>query len=473
MAVECTLTLGALPIDVIYEILGHLTVEDLLRTRRVCKKLFAASQQRNVWASIYQRSPLLLPDERISKYSSHELEAALIRASKVHMNWTRSEEPVFSRRRYPHELPTYNFAARVIAGRYLQVAERGGISWYDLDSGDIGTPVLHYPCSSIVPMAAYCKHQVNAEGGGMYSVWVTFLSSPGTLEVLKLSLGKSLKVELYATLPMQRTITSVVINHDWLLPIREFMSSSDLVEIFHIPSRAMMCLPMHNHASDPSDISNLHCVISARFLFVMFSARNETTVNVYTLPQTMPNVAHGAGNKLIPRSHCGVYPHVISSIKAIETYPSGRPFGTDATPHSVSFLALVYINAPHTTWTSKIDLHVLDAVVSPHGGTVDMYTISKTTLNAGIASTTLALSAREGMCMAVTHSSPGPLILAHHIERRGTECTMSMKTIKPPRGLQSREMVAMCGFRGRLCLIGGWTYIEILDCVAVIKLHST
>lgn len=37
MAVECPLILGALPIDVIYEILGHLTVEDLLRTRRVSR----------------------------------------------------------------------------------------------------------------------------------------------------------------------------------------------------------------------------------------------------------------------------------------------------------------------------------------------------------------------------------------------------------------------------------------------------
>lgn len=35
MAVEYPLTLGALPIDVVYEILGHLTVHDLLRTRRV------------------------------------------------------------------------------------------------------------------------------------------------------------------------------------------------------------------------------------------------------------------------------------------------------------------------------------------------------------------------------------------------------------------------------------------------------
>lgn len=223
-------------------------------------------------------------------------------------------------------------------------------------------------------------------------------------------------------------------------------------------------LNAQNHATDPTDMSNLHCVISARFLFVMLSARNETIVDVYTLPQTMPTAAHGANGKLIPRSHSGVYPHAISSIKAIETYPSGRPFVADATPHSVSFLALVYINHPRTSWTSKIDLHVFDAIVSPLEATVDLYTRAKATLNVGIANTTLALSARGGLCMAVTHSSPGPVILAHHIERRGTECTMTTKMIKPPVGLQSREMVSMCGFRGRLCLIGGWTHIEVLDC---------
>lgn len=223
-------------------------------------------------------------------------------------------------------------------------------------------------------------------------------------------------------------------------------------------------LNAQNHASDPSAMSNLQCVITARFLFVMFSLRNETIIDVYTLPQTAPDAAHGVSNKLIPRSHCGVYPHAISTIKAIETYPSGRPFATDTTPDSVCFLALVYINHQRTSWTSKIDLHVFDAVVSPHGATLDMNTLSKATLNGGIANTTLALSARRGLCMAVTHSSPGPVILAHHIERKGTECTMTMKAIKPPHGFQSREMVSVCGFRGRLCLIGGWTYIEILDC---------
>ena len=34
-------------------------------------------------------------------------------------------------------------------------------------------------------------------------------------------------------------------GHDWLLPIREFASSDDPIDLFHIPSRATVHVPMH------------------------------------------------------------------------------------------------------------------------------------------------------------------------------------------------------------------------------------
>ena len=34
-------------------------------------------------------------------------------------------------------------------------------------------------------------------------------------------------------------------GHDWLLPIREFVSLDGPMDLFHIPSRAIVHLPMH------------------------------------------------------------------------------------------------------------------------------------------------------------------------------------------------------------------------------------
>jgi hypothetical protein len=82
----------------------------------------------------------------------------------------------------------------------------------------------------------------------------------------------------------------------------------------------------------------------------------------------------------------------------------------------------------------------------------------------GIATTELSLSASSGICMAVTHSSLGPVVLAHHIRRQQSSMwTMSVKTLELSEGFQSRGMIAFDGFRGRLCLLNGWTNIEILD----------
>ncbi|KAF8195581.1 hypothetical protein BJ912DRAFT_148735 [Pholiota molesta] len=120
-----------------------------------------------------------------------------------------------------------------------------------------------------------------------------------------------------------------------------------------------------------------------------------------------------------------------------------------------------YVNRSPTTWTSKIGLHFFDAAVDPHGA-LTFTTQSQTILNVGIATTSLSLSSRAGICLAVTHSSPGPAILAHRIERhQNSGCNMTTRAIKLPDGESSREMLAFDGYRGRLCLItGGLTSIS-------------
>lgn len=206
----------------------------------------------------------------------------------------------------------------------------------------------------------------------------------------------------------------------------------------------------------------MNYVITSRYLYLMFSLRSETLVDMYSLP-TSPRAA--TSQSKLPKSHSGIYPHAISNLQLVEVHhdpPQSTTYSIGQQTRT-TFLALVYVSRSPTTWTSKIGLHVFDAVVDSTE-TLTLTTRAHTTLNVGIATTALSLSASSGICLAVTHSSPGPVVLAHHIRRQqGSVWMMGVKTLKLSEDFQSRDMIAFDGFRGRLCLINRWTNIEILD----------
>lgn len=116
----------------------------------------------------------------MSSKSTQQLEAIIVRAAKIHRNWTsESDVSTLTRRTFPRQLPTYDFDADVISGRYLQLAEDSiGISWYDLEGTDLNNPILTYPCETIVPMSGYLNYSVNANGEGPDAVWVSFVAAP-------------------------------------------------------------------------------------------------------------------------------------------------------------------------------------------------------------------------------------------------------------------------------------------------------
>lgn len=212
----------------------------------------------------------------------------------------------------------------------------------------------------------------------------------------------------------------------------------------------------------------MNYAITSRHLFLLFSLRDETLVDVYTLPKRMDTASLTTIHpRRLIRSHSGVYPHAISKIQVLETSTEIRHRISNQVLKCddvrVSFLALVYANHSRTSWTSKIALHVIEAHAH-RTGMLSFVTQSGRTLNVGMTNTILALSTRSGRCLAVTHSMPGSVLLAHSITLEDSSCTMNVKPISLPKGFQSRDMLAFDGFRGRLCLINGWTKIDILDC---------
>lgn len=145
---------------------------------KVCRRLYQATFERSVWVNCYYRSSLLLPEGPLSCQSTQQLEAILVRAAKIHQSWTSDVSTTLRRRKFPRLLPTYDFEAHVISGRYLQLAEGDvGISWYDLESTDLSNPILTYPCNTIIPMPGFLNYSVNANGEGPDTLWVSLVAA--------------------------------------------------------------------------------------------------------------------------------------------------------------------------------------------------------------------------------------------------------------------------------------------------------
>ena len=245
-----------------------------------------ASYERSVWDKAYKHSELLLPEGPFSSQSSSQLEALLVRATKVSRAWTSSRPPILTRRRFPRALPTYNFAADVISGRFLQLAEENGIAWYDLDSSNVRDPVLTYSCPAVNTISGYMTYQTNANGEGPGIVWVAFMALlpvlrmwvPRSLEsyylfsswassvVLKVAFDTKIghSVHLHAEIAAEN-VTKIIMNFDWLLTIREFRSPNEPLNLVHIPSMTNVYVPLPVSHSLPYCILSHLCRSKNRF----------------------------------------------------------------------------------------------------------------------------------------------------------------------------------------------------------------
>lgn len=209
-----------------------------------------------------------------------------------------------------------------------------------------------------------------------------------------------------------------------------------------------------------ADLNSMRYIITPKYLFFLFAMREQTHIEVYPLPILNP-CRPWRSTRPLTRSHTGLYLFTVSSIQVVgHSSPITSPTIDDT---RVMFLALVYVNRSRTSWTSKIGLHLFEAQLSGQGA-LGLNLKCQRVLDIGIATTSLALSANSETCLAVTHSLPGPVVLAHSIRNlQSSRPEMHVKALKMPDRMQSRDMLTFDGVRGRLCLVSGWTRIEILD----------
>ncbi|KIJ15950.1 hypothetical protein PAXINDRAFT_99301 [Paxillus involutus ATCC 200175] len=81
--------LGQLPIDVLYEILRSLSIQDIVRLQRVSNRFYEITQERIVWANAYHSTILPCPSGPYASQDATSLKRQLIHSTKLEKNWPR------------------------------------------------------------------------------------------------------------------------------------------------------------------------------------------------------------------------------------------------------------------------------------------------------------------------------------------------------------------------------------------------
>ncbi|KAF9463636.1 hypothetical protein BDZ94DRAFT_1308546 [Collybia nuda] len=448
--------------ELLYEVLSHLRIEDIIRSRRVCKRLQEATHQRVVWSGAYQNSKLLIPEGPTSTQTAKDLEDILVEAAKIRRKWsTVSEAQAVSRKSL--EVPSsYIYDVAMISGHYLVVATQTEISWYDLNKDgkeQLGAPIAIYQKENLISAGMQLLSvQVNANREGKDIAYVAFASNR-CIKVLKVRLPPSTaSIENAAEFPQLNYFpVRFVLENDFLLVIKEFQSDEDPIDLFHIPTKRKYLVPMHGRVHNLSDLNYVNYMITSTHLIMTFPITHEgkSEVELFKLP-----ISHTASSSVsrVAISHKAVYPGVIW--KATSIFESRTPDSLQSPEVRIGILASCYEEYNHRGVGGKTSLRYFDIIVSPIGSveflghsTSGVHSIEPQTTNVYATSCSTA-------CLAITqtYTSHGQILMMHTITpgigaAEGNIVSNHFTLPRLPSRTRRRDgmtLISFDGFRGRI-----------------------
>ncbi|KAF8701714.1 hypothetical protein AX14_000326 [Amanita brunnescens Koide BX004] len=238
-----------LPYDIIYEILSHLSTIDILRTRRACKWLAQMTFHRAVWSAAHERSRLLLAEGPIDNQTSSDLEAALVRATKLSLVWTAhpSRPPPTMSRCLQKSYPVFSFEAALVGGRYLLTVENRRLCLFDLDATQrdgLKSPLLAretYWERKLISTCGMLCYQTNTR----HDVVHVAFTQRGVIVIVEIQLSEDrAESELVAEIPAESVI-KMCLRNGFLFFAEDFLSPHHPIRLYHVSTGRIYNLPIH------------------------------------------------------------------------------------------------------------------------------------------------------------------------------------------------------------------------------------
>ncbi|KAF9452896.1 hypothetical protein P691DRAFT_131922 [Macrolepiota fuliginosa MF-IS2] len=145
------LDFSSIPDDILLEIFAYLPAQDILRSRRVCRRILAVTNERFVWDRVLWRTDAPLPNDiRPLHTPVTDLEKALARAERMDKIWSGKHIPMPRVIQHTKAFDS-NTECRGTMNPYVIFAttgamhgggERSRYTWYDL--GNLQKPVFEY-----------------------------------------------------------------------------------------------------------------------------------------------------------------------------------------------------------------------------------------------------------------------------------------------------------------------------------------
>ncbi|KAF5360967.1 hypothetical protein D9756_005017 [Leucocoprinus leucothites] len=295
--------------DMVLEILGHLPALDIIRYRRVCRRIYLASKERSVWVNVFLRSECPLPPVDLEKAPTEKLERILVRTEIIYAKWTgaRLTNPRAQRKELSHH------RAYCIMPPYLVVREThesGGIKLVWLYLADprqrMGEHITSFGWGS-------CQH-FEPESGILYIAEVQEQAEDDQRKIKIVqyevtgkdnSISKTLEHDMELPNASSADIPSLRIQGGYLII---GVDHSQSIHLVHITSGKMVICPTQgiNAITPWGHFTNLHLTTS----HLIQVDNHQRSLSVFKLPSAQE--LSGPGSILLKKTHHGSFPHIFN-----------------------------------------------------------------------------------------------------------------------------------------------------------------
>ncbi|KAF9452898.1 hypothetical protein P691DRAFT_131951 [Macrolepiota fuliginosa MF-IS2] len=247
--------------DMVLEILGHLPALDIVRYRKVCRRIYQASKERSVWIDAFLRAQCPLPSLDLETTPTQDIERLLVRMEIMDAKWS-GIRPRFPQMDKKPSLKGSSLTPPIydLMLPFLVETKRDGrgitYAWYR--RGDLQNPTLEYQISTnFLPLMTHLHSYIDIVRSALYIVYPQIVpESPDSearhhLKIIKFECSKENAVTktLEHEIPMQdpgsdERMCELSVNNGYATLFR-YATNHRVIELFHLETGRTTTYPVH------------------------------------------------------------------------------------------------------------------------------------------------------------------------------------------------------------------------------------